>query len=329
MKPPSFIVHNADALECLRTLQDDSINCCVTSPPYYALRHYGVDGQIGLEETPEEYIAKLVAVFHEVKRVLRNDGVFWLNIGDSYSRGTVGRKDTGDAGGAAFHKSKAGYGGNVFARKHISSRGTLQDRRPKTNPKQAPKNLLLIPARLSIALQDDGWIVRNDVIWHKPAVTPESMKDRLTRSHEHIFLLVKSKTYYYDNKAIAEPCVLPKNIDKRGTNRKYKPTSYINAIRKSKVEPQGETRNCRDVWTINPKPCRDIAHFAMFPPEIPRRCILAGCPEGGVVLDPFSGAGTTGLVAVELGRNCIGIELNEEFIDFTQERYNNRKRKAA
>ncbi len=326
MKPPSFIVHNCDVLEGLASLHDESINCCVTSPPYYGLRDYGVEGQIGLEVTPEDYIQKMVVVFHEVKRVLRNDGTLWLNIGDSYSHGTVGRKD-GNRSAPNFNSHSVGYGGKVASRN--AGAGTIHLNRGIPEGRVltkdlAPKNLIGIPWKLAFALQADGWFLRSEIVWHKPNPMTEAMKDRPTRAHEKIFLLSKSRKYFYDADAIAEPCVYPKKLDRRSDNRKLVPTAKINGIRKSATDKMYETRNCRDVWTITTKPLRD-AHFAVFPPELPRRCISAGCPVGGMVLDPFSGAGTTGLVAVELDRSCIGIELNEEFINITQDRYHRKK----
>jgi DNA modification methylase len=242
-------IHVGDCLEVLRTWPDACVDCCVTSPPYWGLRDYSVEGQLGLEPTLEEYIAKMVAVFAEVRRVLKPTGTLFLNLGDSY---------TGGKGGGA----KGDEHGQMHKGARIVPNGLK------------PKDLCMIPARVALALQADGWWLRSDIIWHKPNPMPESCTDRPTSAHEHIFLLTKTP----------------------GT-RNY-----------------GDTRNARNVWTIATKPYKG-AHFATFPPEIPRRCILAGCPECGIVLDPFFGSGTVGMVATELGRQWVGIELNPEYAE--------------
>lgn len=267
-----------DCLEVLQGLPDVSINCCVTSPPYYGLRDYGVNGQIGLEETPDEYIEKLVNVFREVKRVLRDDGTLWLNIGDSY---------------AGSNKGVMADGSVVGGSKQKTNKGTIQGSIPKTRKIEGakPKDLIGIPWMLAFALRSDGWYLRQDIIWHKPNPMPESVKDRCTKAHEYIFLLSKSDRYYFDSGAIQEPA----------------------------VSVHEGSRNRRSVWTVATKTYKG-AHFATFPEELIKPCILAGCPENGTVLDPFGGAGTTALVSDNLGRNSVIIELNTEYIELAKDR---------
>ena len=270
------------ALAKLAELPAASVHCCVTSPPYFGLRDYGCDGQIGLEATPDEYVCGLVAVFLEVRRVLRNDGTLWLNIGDSYCAPGGGFKP--DA------PSNSGF---------------------------KPKDLIGIPWMLAFALRADGWFLRQDIIWSKPNPTPESVTDRCTKAHEYLFLLSKSARYYFDADAIAEQSTYAGKIvvlgDKslsRGQATGNNVKASGNGLADSVVV--SETRNKRDVWTIATQPYPE-AHFATFPPALVEPCILAGCPVGGTVLDPFAGAGTTGLVADRLGRNAILIELNPEY----------------
>ena len=314
-----------DVLDVLRTVPSESVHCCITSPPYYRLRDYGVDGQIGLEETPEEYINKLVGVFHEVKRVLRHDGTLWLNIGNSYSTGSGGSTTESET-------QKNNKGTLVAPRPRTNHQGNPQFDRPcrdacklPTRPPITitPKNLLMIPARLAIALQDDGWILRSDIIWAKPNPMPESVKDRPTKSHEHIFLFSQSRTYYYDADAIAEDvkAKVTGHTRIRFGGKKYGDNDDPRYATKSGNEyvPTGK-RNKRDIWTITSKPFKG-AHFAVFPPELPETCLLAGSPEGGVVLDPFSGASTTGIVAVQHGRSYMGIELNPEYVELSKGRF--------
>jgi DNA modification methylase len=294
-----------DCREALQSLPSESVNCVVTSPPYFGLRDYGVDGQIGLEATPVAFVAELVSVFREVRRVLRDDGTLWLNLGDSYA-------NDGKWGGST--------GG-----KHVTAlHGDTGAGRGKRNTGLKPKDLMGIPWRVAFALQDDGWYLRQDIIWAKPNPMPESVQDRCTKAHEYVFLLSKSPRYYYDQDAIAEPAIYApgataeverepgyyagKHALKNGTGRN---DLSFKAIR--------ETRNARSVWTIATQPFSE-AHFATFPPELAERCIKAGCPEGGTVLDPFFGAGTTGLVADRLQRNCIGIELNLAYADIARNR---------
>ena len=339
-----------DALALMREMPDCSVQTCVTSPPYWGLRDYGtakweggdaacnhkgvalassssslagytsedvkirthtmpqgqtcakcgarrIDAQLGLERTPQEYVERMVEVFREVRRVLRDDGMLWLNLGDSYAAG-------GPAGGAGKQHTNAGSV-NVPTR---SAPDGLK-----------PKDLVGIPWRVAFALQADGWWLRSDIIWAKPNPMPESVTDRPTKSHEYLFLLTKSARYYYDAQAIAEP-----HADQGDTRRLAvgDGTFWANADKNSgsvHLGTNGPTRNARSVWTIATSPYSE-AHFATFPPELPRRCILAGSKPGDTVLDPFAGAGTTGLVADRLGRSFIGLELNPEYVEIARRR---------
>lgn len=357
-------IYQGDSLEVLKTFEDNSIDCCVTSPPYYALRDYGVDGQIGLEETPEKYIERLTEVFMEVHRVLKPNGTLWLNIGDSYNgyKGNAKSQynDSKFVGGHGGHPTRlSGYG--------------LECKWLK------PKDLIGVPWMLAFSLRNEGWYLRQDIIWEKPNPMPESVKDRCTKSHEYIFLLSKSQKYYFDYEAIQEeanPNYISKNIrfggNKYGDNDDPHFQIYSGNVYEPKIKVRtqnngyskagghrdnsggvgdyskhGHTKNCqydgqvpntmhlkreegikdevyfvrnkRDVWSINVKPNKE-AHFATYPPKLVSTCILAGCPEGGVVLDPFMGSGTTGIVANKLGRHYIGIELNPEYVEMAERR---------
>ena len=299
----SEIIHG-NCIEVLKRLDENSIDCCVTSPPYWGLRDYGVDGQLGLERTPEEYTEKLVSVFHEVKRVLKDEGTLWLNLGDSYA----------GSNSAGIEDNKAANRG---------SRKTVVKERPNKVVKGLkPKDLVGIPWRVAFALQADGWYLRSDIIWHKPNPMPESVRDRPTKAHEYIFLMSKSPRYYYDSDSIKEP-LSEKSLERYnyafgGTkNEHLKATDNPRAVVGVRKATTG--RNKRTVWTVTTKPFSE-AHFATFPPDLIEPCILAGCPSGGVVLDPFFGAGTTGLVAIRNGRQYIGIELNEEYIEIAEKR---------
>lgn len=270
-----------DALKELQCLAPGCANMCVTSPPYYGLRDYGVDDQIGLEDTPEAYVSRLVKVFSEVRRVLRDDGTLWLNLGDSYNAG---------CGGGGSNKQKSNVGSIATGR-----RG-------------AAKQLLGIPWRVAFALQADGWILRQDIIWHKPNPMPESVRDRCTKAHEYLFLLSKSPRYYFDHEAMKEPAVYA-GQRRGGSKQRYEQNA---AGCDSKVY---DTRNRRSVWSIQPakKQRGSVKHFATFPPALIEPCIAAGSPLGGIVLDPFAGSGTTGRVAASLGRDSILIELNPAY----------------
>jgi len=338
-----------DCLEKLRSMQEESIDCCVTSPPYYGLRNYGGEGrwwggiieckhekgdvilhqrrsndkgsagrlqlgnkgalgrdipsehtscvkcgawfgQLGLEPTPEDFVANLVEIFREVKRVLKPQGTFWLNIGDTYwgGKGKSGMKD------AKLQAQRT----NSLNKGHHNAVGGKGITRPQDGKHSSikPKDLMMLPHRLAIALQDDGWWVRNDIVWAKPNPMPESVKDRCGRAHEYIFLLTKSKKYYFDYEAIKEP-----TTDGKGLRTK------------------------RDVWNITNKPFKG-AHFATYPPDLIEPCILAGCPPNGIVLDPFAGSGTTGAVAQVLGRDSYQIELMPEYAKLIPKRIENVKK---
>ena len=306
------IIINRDCLLALRDLPDESVNCCVTSPPYYALRDYGMDAQIGREDSPEEYIRRLVLVFREVRRVLTHDGTLWLNIADTYC-------GTGNKGGYLDPKNSKGRNGQ-----------SVSLARRASECKQ--KDMIGIPWLLAFALRADGWYLRSDIIWCKANPMPESCKDRPSRCYEHVFLLTKSKKYYYDALAIAEPIA-------EGTAARYKGGRSASSKYAEKIPGQGKVqklnaaraagtitdadispvRNARDVWHINTVPYKG-GHFAAYPPKLAERCILAGCPRGGIVLDPFFGSGTTGLAAVKNDRLYIGIELNAEYCELAKER---------
>lgn len=290
-------IHQGDCLARLREMADQSIQMCVTSPPYFGLRDYGVDGQLGLEPTPDEYVAAMVAVFREVRRVMADDGTLWLNIGDSYATGSKWGGSTSGKASAGLHG--AGGGG-----------------RGRTYPGLPDKNLIGIPWRLAFALQADGWILRQDIIWHKPNPMPESVTDRCTKAHEYIFLLSKSAQYHYDHEAVKEPAVQAGRVrnDKMGGNKgddvHHSPGGQFTG---------SDTRNRRSVWTVATRPYKG-AHFATFPPALIEPCILAGSLPGDAVLDPFNGSGTTGQVSLQHGRRYVGIELNQEYVELTRTR---------
>lgn len=303
---------NGDCLAVLRTMPAESVHCCVTSPSYYALRDYGMEGQIGREATPEQYIERLTEIFTEVYRVLKKDGTCWLNIADTYC-------GTGSKGGCLDPKNPKGRNGQKIS---IAQKveGCKQ------------KDMLGIPWRLALALRDKGWYLRNDIIWQKGNAMPESAKDRLTRSYEHIFLLAKAKKYFFDAKAIAEPIAegttkrymagrgkqhkYSEKVPGQGSIQKLNQPRRAGDIKKTDISPY---RNCRDVWRINTVSYRG-GHFAAYPPKLAQRCILAGCPEGGIVLDPFFGSGTTGLAALQNNRDYIGTELNQVYCALAEKR---------
>jgi DNA modification methylase len=287
-----------DCREVLRTLPPDSVQCVVTSPPYFGLRDYGHPDQIGLEQTPAEYVAKLVDVFRQVRRVLRPDGVLWLNLGDSYAA----------QGGAPIDGTLQRPGSQVGA-------WGGDTRRPPAGFK--PKDLLGIPWRTALALQEDGWWLRRDIIWDKPNAMPESVTDRPSSSHEYVFLLTKSATYFYDAAAIREPhseSSLARVTRNWSGNRArdYPGTPQTMRMGEDQQMCHPNGRNKRSVWRVNTASYKG-AHYATFPPKLVAPMILAGCPEGGTVLDPFGGSGTVGEVATRLGRRSILIELNPEY----------------
>ena len=326
------IIYNSECRLGLKRLPDKSVNCCVTSPPYYGLRDYGNDDQIGLEDTPEAYIQKLVEVFREVHRVLTDDGTLWVNIGDSY---------------AGSMKGAAQFPDNAMNYKQGTNRGTLGK---ATLVKQCTscksKDLIGIPWMLAFALRADGWFLRQDIIWSKPNPMPESVKDRCTKSHEYIFLLSKSRIYYFDADAIKVPARestirrIRQDVDNQvGSSRSLKSNGNMKAVvggRKrdfnemSDDDPMfrsGTNReyeytdkaNKRSVWEVSTSAFHD-AHFAVFPPTLIVDCIKAGCPEDGIVIDPFMGSGTTAIVSRKLNRNYIGFEINKDYVQLAKNR---------
>lgn len=305
-------IYHGNALDVLKSMGAETVQCCVTSPPYWGLRDYGVDGQLGLEPTPDEYVTKMVEIFREVKRVLKNDGTLWLNLGDSYCGST---SET-----VSERKNSPIAKGTIFSQEQRKGRGERTKNMHRAGLK--PKDLVGIPWRVAFALRQDGWYLRQDIIWAKPNPMPESVQDRCTKSHEYIFLLTKLAKYYYDHKAIMEDSVDAESYKGRRfrgpkaiNEGNHRPFSKPNTLDKGN-EADGKTypkRNKRSVWSINTKSF-SAAHFAVFPPEIPRNCILAGSKTGDVILDPFGGAMTTLMVAQQLNRKAIGIELNEDYI---------------
>ena len=304
-------IKHGDWIEVLKTLPDASVHCVVTSPPYFGLRDYGVPGQIGLEPTPAEFIGRLVEVFREVRRVLRSDGTCWLNMGDSYASSGVPGKQS-----ATANLSRHGVSG------HNPKMGDQVFGRAPTPPGGKPKDLLLIPERLAIALCDDGWYIRSRIIWAKPNPMPESVTDRPTKSHEHIWLMSKAPRYFYDADAIAEDALQPAGTAQFVAQHKQAGLGRSLSASTLGTNQGAATRNARDVWTIATAPFAE-AHFATFPPELAERCIKAGCPKGGTVLDPFGGSGTTGLVADRLQRNAVLIELNPQYAAMAKRRLTN------
>jgi DNA modification methylase len=307
----------ADAETGLKLIQDGIVDTCITSPPYYGLRDYGSNGQIGLEPTPEEYIERLVRIFREVKRVLKDDGTLWIVIGDSY---------------AGSHKGQTPNNNGIQDIKRSKVRGMTLPTGTIENVK--PKDLIGIPWMLAFALRADGWYLRQDIIWHKPNAMPESVKDRCTGSHEHILLLAKSRKYYYNADAIAEPAAYDgrKKTQNKGSGKRAnkaivpgKPPQTLHVVGQAherwRIKDRVYVRNKRDVWSVSTKPYRG-AHFATFPPDLIRPCILAGSRPGGIVIDPFFGSGTTGLVAIEEGRCFIGIDINQEYMEIARSRIN-------
>ena len=300
-----------DALEILRTLPDNSVHCCITSPPYYALRDYGAEGQIGREDTPAQYVARLTDVFSEVRRVLRPGGTLWLNIADTYA-------------------AKGKPCDSVDPKYPKGRNGQMAEINRKVEGCKA-KDMIGIPWMLAFALRDSGWYLRSDIIWMKANPMPESCKDRPSRCYEHVFLLTKSHCYYYDAAAIAEP-MAPSSVARYKRGRiggKYAEEvpgqgniQGLNKARSGGYYEDGAVptvRNKRDVWQINPFPYKG-GHFAAFPPKLVETCLLAGCPQDGIVLDPFLGSGTTAAVAKQMGRHYIGIELNPDYCTLAEQR---------
>lgn len=312
-------LYHGDSLQILRQLPDGSVDCCVTSPPYFGLRDYGEAGQYGLEASPAEYVETMRAVFAEVRRVLADDGTLWLNIGDSYysGRGAAKGQDAKQPARRGFVRA-LDRGGADWAK---------------------PKDLLGVPWRVAFALQDDGWTLRNEIIWHKPNAMPESVSDRLSSRHEHLFMLSKARTYWFDLDAIREPITTTsgaalnwaretKEADVPGQSmRQHRadrtpypdmpPQAIKAATGRAHPSDYGNGgKNPGDVWSVNTQPFAE-AHFAVMPQALAERAILAGCKPGGVVLDPFSGSGTTGLAAAKHGRRYVGIDLNADYLDLS------------
>ncbi len=332
-------IYLGDCRKILKRMPEQSVNCCVTSPPYFGLRDYGCDEQIGLEETPEEFVAEMVAVFREVKRVLRDDGTLWLNLGDSYNA----------YNGGAGPSSSLSRGAQTKERPQLATGFGLKVKELK------PKELIGIPWMVAFALRADGWNIRQDIIWHKPNPMPESVEDRCTKAHEYIFLMTKSERYCFDNEAIKENAVcghLPGNNSHKGETAytegdsrhrtKAGLVNYAKKVRESaakgsfngKTEAMADTgqnafravvdkRNKRSVWTVPVKPYKG-AHFATFPADLIKPCIAAGCPEGGTVLDPFTGSGTTAEVARANGCKFVGCELNPDYLKLAKKRLKQR-----
>jgi DNA modification methylase len=308
---------NGDCRAVLPTMPAQSVHCIVSSPPYFGLRDYGVDGQIGLEQTPDAYVAELVAVFREARRVLRDDGTLWLNLGDSYAAARGGTHQPAE--------TLAGGKSGRTERGERVNRSRFDGYNPTRNAASIGlkhKDLIGIPWRVAFALQADGWYLRQDIIWHKPNPMPESVGDRCTKAHEYLFLLSKRPRYYFDAGAIAEPATgdAPGNTKPTKNGRAFA-SGAIRHRTSASLHKIGarQTRNRRSVWTVPVMPFKG-AHFATFPPDLIEPCIKAGCPIGGTVLDPFAGAGTTGLVADRLQRNAMLIELNPDYAAMAAER---------
>jgi DNA modification methylase len=331
----SLAIMEGDWVSELEKLPAKSVQCCVTSPPYWGLRNYGARKQVGLEKTPAEYVEKMVAGFRGVYRVLRDDGTLWVVLGDSYATG-AGKVSECPGGGVQGERWKAHFGKHTPGSALAMNGLTQPNRLPL--PGLKPKDLIGIPWRVAFALQADGWHLRCDVVWNKPNAMPECVKDRPTRAHEYVFLLSKSRHYYYDAETIKEPTTGNAHHRGNGVNPKAKTpgrNSRIfqdrdpnhlparkhrqNANFSAAVNGLVDRRNKRSVWTVATAPYRG-AHFATFPGQLIRPCILAGTKPGDVVLDPFFGSGTTGEVALSHGRSCIGIELNAEYIQLARER---------
>jgi DNA modification methylase len=309
-------LHHGDARQVLATMPDESVHCCVTSPPYFGLRSYLRHDdplkplEMGSEATPDEFVAGMIAVFREVRRVLRDDGTLWLNIGDTYNN---------NPSTSAIPRAEQGNGTGAFSipgeKHHQANRAKANKAQPLIDAGIKKKDLIGIPWMLAFALRADGWFLRQDIIWSKPNPMPESTRDRCTKAHEYLFLLSKSARYHYDSEAISEELAdtsvarLAQNVGGQAGSERV--PGKINGAMKV-VGGHGNKRNRRSVWTVATAPYRE-AHFATFPPALIEPCILAGCPAGGTVLDPFGGSGTTGMVAQKLGRRAVLIDLNRDY----------------
>jgi len=350
-------IYQGDALEVLKTFPDECVNCVVTSPPYWGLRDYGtatweggdadcdhkvgrfttphsnkqgsnagsgdvqakntcpkcgakrIDQQLGLEKTPEEYVSKLVEIFREIRRVLKKDGTVWLNLGDCYAGSGKAQGQKPEHKNCGKIKQKRGY--------------DVPEATPSKEIGLKPKDLVGIPWMVAFALRDDGWWLRQDIIWSKKNPMPESVTDRCTKAHEYIFLLTKSAKYYYDADAIKEKATQIQDYSKtHKAGNKRNPTEKVSGFRPRESEAIYYTSNKRSVWTVTTKPFRE-AHFAVFPEKLIKPCILAGCPKDGIVLDPFIGSGTTAIMARKIERNYMGIELNPDYIKIAEKRMQN------
>lgn len=312
----TYEIHLGDCIQSMKAMPDQSVHTCVTSPPYFGLRDYGMEGQIGLEDTPDAFVARLVDVFREVRRVLRDDGTLWLNLGDSYAAQRGGTHQPAEtlAGGKG---GKSDDGARVNRDRHDGYNPT----RNASAIGLKHKDLIGIPWRVAFALQADGWYLRQDIIWHKPNPMPESVTDRCTKSHEYVFLLSKSPRYYFDNEAIKEAAA-ESSLARLSQPTLDQQAGYVRVPGKTNGNMKavgGDMRNKRSVWTVTTKPFSG-AHFATFPPDLIDPCILAGSPRGGVVLDPFGGSGTTAGVAIKHGRKAVLCELNPEYAALTPDR---------
>lgn len=307
-------VYLGDCRETLKNLADQSVHTCITSPPYWGLRDYGEREQLGLEETPEEFVENLVNVFREVKRVLRDDGTVWLNLGDSYAN-----QRSGEGADTLKNLNVNTYGYKNPTKKQEKTNKNFNKTLNYGNLK--PKNLVGIPWRVAFALQADGWYLRQDIIWHKPNPMPESVKDRCTKAHEYIFLLSKSPKYYFDSEAIKEDSGSAGKKSASFKGRQGGAEYHATSGGEGSEEKVYDQKNKRSVWTVSPKPFKG-AHFATFPMDLIKPCVLAGCPQGGVVLDPFGGSGTTAQVADGFNRDAILCELSEDYVKIIKERMN-------
>lgn len=320
MTGATFQIFEGDAKALARMIPSDSIDAVITSPPYWGLRDYGHAGQIGLEDTPEAYVARMVEVFREIKRALRDDGTLWLNLGDSYA-GSYGAQGRQGVGGIVASRSACVERQIAASVKREARRGSIPEGSGLKN-----KDLVGIPWRVAFALQADGWYLRQDIIWYKPNPMPESCRDRCTKAHEYIFLMSKSPRYYWNREEMQVPAVATKSGNKarKDATGRGCPTSGVDG----NVPWEGMTANRRSVWTVTTKPFKG-AHFATFPPDLVRPCIRAACPPEGLVLDPFAGAGTTLVVALEEGRHSIGFEINPEYVKLAAERIEKRRAELA
>jgi DNA modification methylase len=304
---PQATILLGDVRQRVAQIPDGTVRCCVTSPPYWGLRDYGNDGQIGLEQSPDEYVEELVAVFREVRRTLTEDGTLWLNLGDSYS------SQGGAHGGREDNQTGVGA-----SRAHNAGAGDQKQRTPPAGLK--PKDLVGIPWRVAFALQADGWWLRQDIIWHKPNPMPESVTDRCTKAHEYVFLLTKSAKYHYDHAAIAEASIhAGTTIKAYQSGKNQSGQAFRQTATGGHDVTVGETRNRRSVWSITTKPFKG-AHFAVMPEALVEPCILAGSEPGDLVLDPFTGSGTVAVVALRHGRRFIGCELNSDYAEIARQR---------